>query len=200
MSARIPTIVLGGTGYVAGELLRLIAGHPDYELAGILSDSQPGEPVAKAFGHLAPAYPDTKFAPIEEIETLVASLPRSAVFSAAPHVASAALIDRLLSKAEAAGTKPSVVDISADYRYSTNAAYAAVYKHDHGAPRRLAQFTCAVPEHLASAPTPHIGHPGPAPEIANCPAPSVSIDTRWGSRTTRTRPSETSTRVNSDVA
>src|SRR5690606_23970146 len=77
-----------------------------------------------------------------------------------PHGASAALIDKLLTKAEAAGTKPRVVDISADYRFSSNAAYAAVYKHDHGAQNRLSQFTCAVPEHLASAPTPHIGHPG----------------------------------------
>lgn len=158
--SRIPTIVLGGTGYVAGELLRLIAGHPDLALAGILSDSSPGESVAKAFGHLAAVYPDTKFASIEEIEQLVATLPRTAIFSAAPHGASAALIDRLLKKAEAAGTKPSVVDISADYRFATNAAYAAVYKHDHGAQSRLPQFTCAVPEHLAAAPTPHIGHPG----------------------------------------
>jgi N-acetyl-gamma-glutamyl-phosphate reductase len=156
----IPTIVLGGTGYVAGELLRLIAGHPNLELAGILSDSQPGEPVAKSFGHLAAVYPDTKFASLEEIEQLVATLPRSAIFSAAPHGAAAALIDRLLTRAEAAGTKPSVVDISADYRFATNEAYAAVYKHDHGAPQRLSQFTCAVPEHLAAAPTPHVGHPG----------------------------------------
>ncbi|HUG71932.1 MAG TPA: N-acetyl-gamma-glutamyl-phosphate reductase [Steroidobacteraceae bacterium] len=160
MSAPIPTIVLGGTGYVAGELLRLIAGHPQLKLAGILSDSQPGEPVAKSFGHLSSAYPDTKFSSIEQIEQLIATLPRSAVFSAAPHGASAALIDRLLTKAEAAGTKPSVVDISADYRFSSNAAYAAVYKHDHGAQSRLSQFTCAVPEHLATSPTPHIGHPG----------------------------------------
>jgi N-acetyl-gamma-glutamyl-phosphate reductase common form len=156
----VPTVVLGGTGYVAGELLRLIAGHPNLELAGILSDSQPGEPVAKAFSHLAAVYPDTRFASIDEIETLVATLPRSAIFSAAPHGASAALIDRLLTRAEAAGTKPSVVDISADYRYSTDEAYAAVYKHAHGAPQRLRQFTCAVPEHLAKAPTQHIGHPG----------------------------------------
>ncbi|HWL62876.1 MAG TPA: N-acetyl-gamma-glutamyl-phosphate reductase [Steroidobacteraceae bacterium] len=160
MTARIPTIVLGGTGYVAGELLRLIAGHPNFELAGILSDSQPGESVAKSFGHLAPVYPDTKFSSMEEIEKLIATLPRSAVFSAAPHGASAALIDKLLTRAEAAGTRPSVVDISADYRFSSNAAYAAVYKHDHGAPARLSQFTCAVPEHLATSPTPHIGHPG----------------------------------------
>jgi N-acetyl-gamma-glutamyl-phosphate reductase common form len=160
MDTPIPTLVLGGTGYVAGELLRLIAGHPGLVLAGILSDSQPGEPVAKAFGHLASAYPDTKFSSIEEIEQLVTKFPVSALFSAAPHGASAALIDRLLGKAEARGTHPRVVDISADYRYETDEAYAAVYKHAHGAPARLKQFTCAVPEHLAVSPTPHVGHPG----------------------------------------
>ncbi|MGH8189298.1 MAG: hypothetical protein ACREUC_22265, partial [Steroidobacteraceae bacterium] len=41
---KTPTIVLGGTGYVAGELLRLIAAHPRLDLRAILSDSQPGEP------------------------------------------------------------------------------------------------------------------------------------------------------------
>jgi len=160
MSNSIPTIVLGGTGYVAGELLRLIAGHPNLTLAGILSDSQPGESVAKAFPHLAQIYADTKFSSIEQIEELISTLPQSAVFSAAPHGASAQLIDRLLAKAEAAGTKPRVVDISADYRYSNGDAYAAVYKHAHGAPSRLKQFTCALPEHLAASPTPHVAHPG----------------------------------------
>jgi N-acetyl-gamma-glutamyl-phosphate reductase common form len=35
-----------------------------------------------------------------------------------------------------------------------------VYKHPHGAPQRIAQFTCAVPEHLRELKTPHVGHPG----------------------------------------
>ena len=35
-----------------------------------------------------------------------------------------------------------------------------MYKHPHGAPHRLAQFTCAVPEHLKKVTTPHVGHPG----------------------------------------
>ena len=159
-TARIPAIVLGGTGYVSGELLRLIAGHPQLELAAILSDSQPGEPVAKSFAHLAPVYPDTRFSSLDDVTKLVATLPTSAIFCAAPHGAAAALIDGLLAAAERAGTKPRVVDISADYRYPDAAAYAAVYKHPHGAPARLPQFTCAVPEHLAQSPTPHIAHPG----------------------------------------
>lgn len=117
MNEPIPAIVLGGTGYVAGELLRLIAGHPHFTLAGVMSDSQPGERVARAFPHLAAAYAEAAFASQQEIETLVAGHARSAVFSAAPHGVSAALIDQILKRAEAAGTKPRVVDISADFRY-----------------------------------------------------------------------------------
>ena len=156
----IPTVVLGGTGYVAGELLRLIAGHPDFTLAGVMSDSQPGEPVAGAFRHLAPAYPTERFKSVDEIEAIVAREPSAAIFSAAPHGSAAALIDRLLNAAEAAARAPRVVDISADYRFRTNEAYQAVYKHAHGAPARLGQFTCAVPEHLERSPTTHVAHPG----------------------------------------
>ena len=135
MTARIPTIVLGGTGYVAGELLRLIAGHPQFELAAVMSDSQPGESVSKAFPHLASAYTDVRFKSQGDIERLLAESPQSAIFSAAPHGVSAALIDSLLGVAAKAGTRPRVVDISADFRYSSAEAYEAVYKHAHGAPK-----------------------------------------------------------------
>jgi N-acetyl-gamma-glutamyl-phosphate reductase len=160
MNGSTPAIVLGGTGYVAGELLRLIAGHPQLSVAAILSDSQPGAPVAGAFAHLRSAYPDLKFADLEEIETVVRRTPRCALFSAAPHGVAAGIIDRLLTAAEAAGTRLHCVDISADFRYSSSAAYEAVYKHAHGAPARIREFTCAVPEHLQKSPTPHVAHPG----------------------------------------
>jgi N-acetyl-gamma-glutamyl-phosphate reductase len=160
MSERVPAIVLGGTGYVAGELLRLIAGHPQLEIGAILSDSQPGSPVAAAFPHLAGAYPHLKFAGTEEIEALLRRTPKSALFSAAPHGVAAALIDRLLVTADDAGTRVHCVDISADFRFPSASAYEAVYKHPHGAPGRIKEFTCAVPEHLRQAPTAHVAHPG----------------------------------------
>jgi N-acetyl-gamma-glutamyl-phosphate reductase common form len=160
MSAPTPAIVLGGTGYVAGELLRLIAAHPQLEVAAVLSDSQPGALVADAFAHLRSAYPDLKFAAAEEVDALIRRSPVSALFSAAPHGISAALVDRLLTAAAAAGSRVHCVDISADFRYSSQAAYEAVYKHAHGAPARIAEFTCAIPEHLQKSPTPHVAHPG----------------------------------------
>ena len=160
MSAATPAIVLGGTGYVAGELLRLMAGHPALEVAAILSDSQPGAKVSGAFAHLRSAYPELKFSDLDAIEALLRRTPRCALFSAAPHGAAAALIDRLLGAAEAAGTEVHCVDISADFRYSSAAAYEAVYKHAHGAPARIREFTCAIPEHLRKSPTRHVAHPG----------------------------------------
>ncbi|MBW4052548.1 MAG: N-acetyl-gamma-glutamyl-phosphate reductase [Proteobacteria bacterium] len=159
-NAPIPTVVLGGTGYVAGELLRLLAAHPRFELAGVMSDSQPGEPVAKAFPHLASAYAETRFKSQSEVQAVVTAAPECAVFSAAPHGVSAALIDSLLQAASGAGTRPRVVDISADFRFRCAAQYETVYKHAHDAPGRLAEFTCAVPEHLGKLETPHVAHPG----------------------------------------
>lgn len=160
MSARVPAVVLGGTGYVAGELLRLLAQHPYFELAAVASDSQPDEPVAQFFRHLQPLLPHLRFASHEEVIEYVTANPATAVFSAAPHGVSASLIDRLLTAAEHAGTQPRVVDISADFRYTSAQAYQAVYKHSHGAPLRIAEFTCAVPEHLNAVHTPHVAHPG----------------------------------------
>lgn len=160
MSATLPAVVLGGTGYVAGELLRLIAQHPHFSLAAVMSDSNPGEPVAGAFPHLVSAYPETRFSSQVEVRRILCETPSAALFSAAPHGVSAALVDGLLSAAEAAGTQPRVVDLSADFRYASAQAYTQVYGHAHGAPGRLAQFSCAVPEHLERLATPHVAHPG----------------------------------------
>jgi N-acetyl-gamma-glutamyl-phosphate reductase common form len=160
MSNLIPALVLGGSGYVAGELLRLIALHPHLRLAAVMSDSAPGEPVAAAFPHLQSAYPQERFHSEAEVQRMLLDAPQAALFSAAPHGVSAALIDRLLSGAEQAGTAPHVVDLSADFRYASADAYTEAYRHPHGAPARLAQFSCALPEHLPRLATHHVGHPG----------------------------------------
>jgi N-acetyl-gamma-glutamyl-phosphate reductase len=200
VTERAPAIVLGGTGYVAGELLRLLAGHPRLAVAAILSDSQPGAAVAAAFPHLRGAYPELKFSGLDEIESLLRRTPRSALFSAAPHGVAAGIIDRLLTAAETAGTQTHCVDISADFRYASADAYESVYKHAHGAPSRIRQFTCAVPEHLSRSPTPHVSHPGcfaTATLLASVPLLALGLtDTRLfvtgitGSTGSGRRPSE----------
>lgn len=155
----IPTIILGGSGYVAGELLRLVLGHPQLQLAGVMSDSQAGAEIAGAFPHLRPVLGGLRFQSRDELLERLAPGPM-ALLSAAPHGASAALLAGFIQRAEERKTRLTVVDVSADFRFTTETAYAAVYKHAHGAPGLLGQFACAVPEHLAHTDKPHIAHPG----------------------------------------
>jgi N-acetyl-gamma-glutamyl-phosphate reductase len=172
--ATLPVLVLGGSGYVAGEALRLLAVHPRLRLAAVVSESQGGQPVAEAFPHLSGSYPELRFSALGDLERLMETVRPAAALCAAPHGAAARIVDGLLSTAEHAGVRLTVVDLSADFRFAAAADYERVYGHAHGAPHRLEQFRCGLPEHagLASceggasgpadqaAPGGHIGHPG----------------------------------------
>ena len=159
MSA-VPAVVLGATGYVGGELLRLIAAHPLFELVAAVSESRAGEPIAGTFPHLASACGDKPFAAHGTWLERIPDGSPLALFSAAPHGASAAMIADVIEQAESRSIAVHTVDVSADFRYRDAAAYEAVYGAAHGAPPLLDAFTCAVPEHVAEARTPHVAHPG----------------------------------------
>ncbi len=160
MTESLPVIVLGGTGYVAGELLRLISDHPRLHLGAAVSTSQAGQPVAASFSHLASVYPDAEFVSVDDAVARVGDTANEIVVSAAPHGASADLVDKLLNAAEVAGTGMTVVDASADFRYANAESFETVYKQPHDAPNRLDSFRCAVPEHLDEIDTPHAAQPG----------------------------------------
>jgi N-acetyl-gamma-glutamyl-phosphate reductase len=159
MNTPVPTLILGGSGYVAGELLRLVLGHPGLSLAGVMSESQAGGAIATTFPHLQALLGDRAFLSKEQILGLFGQ-GRLAVLSAAPHGASAGLIGSLITWSRARHTDLTVVDVSADFRFATPGAYEAVYKHAHGAPQLLEEFACAVPEHMKATGRPHISHPG----------------------------------------
>ncbi len=160
MSAPIQAVVLGGTGYVGGELLRLIATHPSLDLAAAVSESKANQPIGETFAHLAPAYGDMRYvshdAWLDELE----EGGRLALFAAGPHGASAAMISAALSAAESKNIEVHCVDASADFRFSSQAEYEAVYGPGHGAPALLSAFSSGVPELVDEVSTPHIGSPG----------------------------------------
>jgi len=160
MNGRIPAIVLGASGYVGGELLRLIAAHPHFALAAAVSDSRAGSPVGGTFGHLSRALSGQAFFSHEDWPDQVESGSDLALFSAAPHGASAAVIANALDVSDKKGINVHVVDSSADFRYAKQSDYEAVYKTEHGAPRLLERFVCAVPEHIGTVNEAHAGHPG----------------------------------------
>ncbi len=159
MSTAIQSVVLGATGYVGGELLRLIAAHPQFELAAAVSESRSGQAIGETFPHLAAAYAGEEFrAHADWLEEIDAGTDL-ALFSAAPHGASAKLVAAALASASAKNLNVHVVDSSADFRYADIAEYEAIYGA-HGAPELLSEFYSAVPEHAASIDVSHVGHPG----------------------------------------
>lgn len=160
MTDSIQAVVIGASGYVGGELLRLLANHPNFELAAAVSDSRANQAVADTFPHLSHALAGKTFVARDQWLDLVADGSKVALFSAAPHGASAATISAALTAAQGKDLQMHVVDSSADFRYSNQADWESVYGASHGAPQLLDKFTCAVPEHMESIATEHVGHPG----------------------------------------
>lgn len=52
MSKRFGVAIIGGSGYGAGEVLRLLVTHPDIEVAEVISRSHAGKPVSTVHTHL----------------------------------------------------------------------------------------------------------------------------------------------------
>ncbi|MBT8085584.1 MAG: N-acetyl-gamma-glutamyl-phosphate reductase [Woeseia sp.] len=160
MTRKIPAAVLGATGYVGGELLRLLAAHPGFELRAAVSTSKSGQTIDSVFPALSPAYPYERFCSLEHCETMLGEIDELALFSTAPHGASAALVARLLDSAQRQNVTVHTVDSSADFRYPDHNDYSSVYDQAHGAPAILDQFVQGVPEQVPVWQAPHVGHPG----------------------------------------
>ncbi|MGH8528295.1 MAG: N-acetyl-gamma-glutamyl-phosphate reductase [Nevskiales bacterium] len=132
--------VVGGTGYTGVELLRLLAKHPQVELAAITSRQEAGKAVAELFPNLRGAV-ELVFQKPEE-----ASLEAcDAVFFATPHGAAMEHVPALLK----AGVR--VIDLSADFRLQDAQSWAQWYGHAHTAPELLQQAVYGLPEVNRSA-------------------------------------------------
>jgi N-acetyl-gamma-glutamyl-phosphate reductase len=110
--------VAGASGYAGGELLRLVAGHPELDLVAATAHSQAGTPVAEVHPQLAGL--DLTLGATDAATLGDADL----VFLALPHGQSAALAAQL-----PAGVK--VVDLGADFRLKDAAAWGRYYGGPH---------------------------------------------------------------------
>ncbi|MEM9969986.1 MAG: N-acetyl-gamma-glutamyl-phosphate reductase [Pseudomonadota bacterium] len=114
--------ILGASGYTGAELVRLIGGHPTFEIKALSGDRKAGQPMRAVYPHLRHMdLPD--LARIEDIDFADIDM----VFCALPHATSQSVISRLPD-----GVK--VVDLSADFRLEDEAAYEAWYGKPHSAP------------------------------------------------------------------
>src|SRR6202046_3082306 len=120
MGARVA--VAGASGYAGGELLRLLAGHPDLEIGPVTGQSSAGRPIAEVHPHLA-GVPSLAARPFDALESIAGS-GCDLVFLALPAGESAPL---------AAGLDPAVrvVDLGPDFRLSDASAWARHYQAPH---------------------------------------------------------------------
>ena len=132
----IRTAILGASGYVGGELLRLIAAHPELDAASLFGDSKSGLDVGAVHPHLAAAYPD---AVVERFEASALD-GIDLVFAALPHGHSQKLAASILDK----GIR--LVDLGADFRLDDAETYERWYGHAHKAPELLGRFVYGIPE------------------------------------------------------
>ena len=132
----IRTAILGASGYVGGELLRLLAAHPELAPAKLFGDSKAGQPVGAVHPHLAAAYPNAAVQRFEQ-----GSLERiDLVFAALPHGHSQRIAAQILD----AGIP--FVDLGADFRLNDAGTYERWYGHAHEAPELLGNFVYGIPE------------------------------------------------------
>ena len=132
----IRTAILGASGYVGGELLRLIAAHPELSPARLFGESKAGQRLDAVHPHLAAAFPGEV---IEKFEPGVLD-GVDLVFAALPHGHSQRLAGSILQK------NIPFVDLGADFRLDDAQTYERWYRHPHEAPELLKSFVYGIPE------------------------------------------------------
>lgn len=131
----IRVAVIGGTGYTALEVMRLLQRHPLAKITVVTSRSETG-PVSASHPSLS-GFVDLPFSNPSPEELAERA---DVCFCCLPHVASMESIPALLD----AGLK--VVDLSADYRLNDAQVYEKWYGHAHTDQGRLGKTVYGLPE------------------------------------------------------
>jgi N-acetyl-gamma-glutamyl-phosphate reductase len=142
MKKSIGVVVYGGTGYGAGELLRLLSVHPHAEVAVVVSSSRAGSLVCDTHRFLGKISTlafvgELDFSVFDGYETgvIVASL---------PHGASAKTISGLVPEADKRGLK--IIDLSGDFRLHDALEHKKHYGEDAVSKELRTRFVYGLPE------------------------------------------------------
>ena len=126
--------IFGSSGYAGGELIRLIDGHPDFEIAYLGAHSTAGRNLGAVHPHLRGG--DRTLNPNDAEAAPQVDL----AFLALPHGASAEPAMTLLERGVA------VVDIGSDFRLDTTDRYLSAYGVEHPYPDQLGEWVYGLPE------------------------------------------------------
>jgi N-acetyl-gamma-glutamyl-phosphate reductase len=150
---RLRVGIIGATGYAGGELVRILARHPNVELLGLVGRERDHDPIGGVHAHLATT-DLTVHAELPEA-------PLDAVFMALPHGAGTRVA------AEHAAKGAAVIDLGPDFRLRDAADYPRWYGFEHPLPDLLDVAVYGLPElhraeleALGDAQTAIVGAPG----------------------------------------
>ncbi len=129
--------VIGASGYVGGELLRIFATHRDAEVTIATSESSAGRPIHSVHFNLKGYYRGLRFTKYS-LDTV--SKMADAAFLALPHGRSLHVVPELLE------VGMTVIDLSADYRLRNPEDYERWYGFTHPYPDLLNRAVYGLPE------------------------------------------------------
>ena len=128
--------IIGASGYTGAELLRIIAGHPEFNLQIATGETQAGSAIRDLYPSLSTAYPNTYFDSFSP--EIVDGL--DLVFCALPHGVSQSVIPDIH------GTVGHIVDLGSDFRLKDPSLYQEWYGSEHTCPELLNDFVYGLPE------------------------------------------------------
>ncbi len=127
--------ILGASGYTGAELLRLLAGHAEFDVVRVSADSNAGAMVGDLYPSLASVYGGMRYEPTDPAAFAGLDL----VFCGLPHGESQNLAPDLVDRVA------HVVDLGADFRLSAT-DHERWYGHAHTCPELLDRFTYGLVE------------------------------------------------------
>ncbi|AAT44057.1 N-acetyl-gamma-glutamyl-phosphate reductase [Picrophilus oshimae] len=128
--------IVGGSGYIAGQLLRMLAFHKDIEIKIVSSKSHAGEKLSRVHPDLLNIL-DLRFSDMDPVD-LASRV--DLVFLALPHGTSINYVPDIYE----IGTK--IIDMSADFRLKDPDLYREWYGFEHNYPDLLEKFVYGMPE------------------------------------------------------
>ncbi len=176
---KVDVTILGASGFGGGELLRLLLAHPNVARIDAISRSHAGKTIVSLHPHLRGQTPDTFKAELDSV-AMHASQNPAVLFAALPHGEFAKLWPELSERLPANTT---VIDLSADFRLRSSAAFAAAYGYAHPCPEHLPSFVYGLPEasNVSLAGAKRIANPGCfATAIALALLPLVALPHDFG--------------------
>ncbi|MFH0241904.1 N-acetyl-gamma-glutamyl-phosphate reductase [Streptomyces sp. HK10] len=129
----IQAAVVGAAGYIGGELLRLLVGHPQVEIVHAVSRTLRGRPVDSVHPNLRGRTRLT-FSSADQLDRC------DVLFLATPHRETMQRMPEFLTRAGV------VIDLSGDFRLRDAHTYENYYGSPHEAPELLGTFTQGTPE------------------------------------------------------